>query len=313
MIGASRASRTTGRAVSHRPAGQRRLTAVALLALGGTLGLAGAVVGAASPASAHNRVVATVPTADSTVTAVPENFSITTDLNMLDLQGGGRGFAIEVDGPDGWSYCPAEPEIVDNVMTVPAVLGPGGGYTLTWQLVSADGHTVSGDFPFTWQPPADFTAPKPGADGNPACSGGEATAAPSSAASDGADDTATGSDESTVPLGDVLWIGGAILAVLIAGGVTLLVLTRKPRDARGGGRGRSGDTTTPVDAGTGAAGGATLDRDPGRGDDGDGRGSDAPGSDPSPSASPSDSGSSSGSDSGGGDSGGGDSGGGGGD
>ncbi|WP_181408976.1 copper resistance CopC family protein [Schumannella soli] len=239
----SRASRTTGRATSRRPAGPRALAVIAASALVAALGLAGAVLGVAAPASAHNRVTATVPAADSTVTTLPETFSITTDLALLDLQGGGKGFAVRVEGPDGWSYCPAEPTIVDNVMSVPAVLGGSGAYTLTWQLVSADGHTVSGDFEFSWQAPADYVVPKPGADGNPACTADAADQADADgSASSAPSGPAVGQDGAQVPLGDVLWIGGAILAVLVAGGVTLLLLTRKPRGERTGDDGTTRDS-----------------------------------------------------------------------
>ncbi|NYH00412.1 hypothetical protein BJ979_003037 [Schumannella luteola] len=245
----SRASRTTGRATSRRPAGPRALAAIAASALVAALGLAGAVLGVATPASAHNRVTATVPAADATVTALPETFSITTDLAMLDLQGGGKGFAVRIEGPEGWSYCPEQPEIVDNTMSVPAVLGGSGPYTLTWQLVSADGHTVSGDFGFTWQAPADYVVPKAGADGNPACKPDTADESDADgAASSAPSGPAVGQDGAQVPLGDVLWIGGAILAVLIAGGVTLLVLTRKPRNDRTGGDSSGSDSDSVSDS-----------------------------------------------------------------
>jgi hypothetical protein len=33
-----------------------------------------------------------------------------------------------------------------------------------------------------------------------------------------------------MPIGDVLWIGGALAAVAVAVGVTMLVLRRRPRE-----------------------------------------------------------------------------------
>ena len=110
-------------------------------------------------------------------------------------------------------------------MSTAARLGAAGAYTMLYQLVSADGHTVSGEIPFTWAPSGSVTASK-GTTTPASCPGStEKAQAPSSG---------TGSDatrNSTVPLGDVLWIGGVLLAVALAVVVTLVVLTRRRRES----------------------------------------------------------------------------------
>ncbi|MGO7565082.1 copper resistance protein CopC, partial [Rhizobium johnstonii] len=37
-------------------------------------------------------------------------------------------------------------------MSTAAALGEPGDYTLAWQAVSADGHPISGEVPFSWDP-----------------------------------------------------------------------------------------------------------------------------------------------------------------
>ena len=97
-----------------------------------------------------------------------------------------------------------------------AVLGEPGTYRLVYQVVSADGHTVSDEFTFEWAPEGEFTASE-GSSTPGDCDGlyarGDSTQAPEDAA--GAD------------LSAVLWIGGAVLAVGLAVGVTLLVVRPK--------------------------------------------------------------------------------------
>lgn len=177
----------------------------------------------AGPASAHNQVVSSTPSSGQTLTELPSEFRIVTNEALLDLGGQGRGFAFEIRDAAGRFYENGCVTIADATMTTPAALGAPGAYTVIYQLVSADGHTVSGEIPFTWAPSGAVTASK-GAASPPSCPGStEKAQAPSSG---------TGSDgtrNSTVPLGDVLWIGGVLLAVALAVVITLVVTTRRRR------------------------------------------------------------------------------------
>ena len=185
----------------------------------GALALAAALVLAiATPASAHDYLVSSTPEQNSTITEVPASFSVTTDEALRDLSKDGAGFAIEVTDADGLYYGDGCISIVDSTVSVGSSLGDAGDYRMLWQLVSADGHTVAGEVAFTWAPSADAVT-SPGSATAPDC-GGKAVAVPRESA--------------TAPvvrgdanLGDVLWIGGAIAAVLLAGAVTLIVVTRR--------------------------------------------------------------------------------------
>lgn len=190
------------------------LSATAALLLTGVL-----VALPAAPASAHNRVVASSPRADGTLTKLPRRFSITTDLPMLAIDGSTSAFALDVVDASGRHYGDGCIKVVDNVMSTRAELGRAGAYTVRWQLVSADGHTVSGGYPFTWAP-ASGVAPSAGYRTAQRCgaSGAESSTAP------------TGDGRgAAIPLADVLWIGGAIFVLLAVGGVVLVLLTRKRR------------------------------------------------------------------------------------
>ena len=186
--------------------------------------VAAAVLCLAGPASAHNQVVSTNPVAGSTLTALPAEFDIATNLPLLDVSGDGAGFAFEVRSAAGKYYGDGCLTIQDATMSTKPALGPAGAYTVIWQIVSQDGHTVSGSYPFTWKPSGAFT-PSKGYTDPQNC--GRAPRAAATAAPGDPD----AERSQTVPLADVLWIGGALLAVALAVVVTLLVLTRRRRRA----------------------------------------------------------------------------------
>jgi methionine-rich copper-binding protein CopC len=189
--------------------------------------LAAAVVGvSATPAAAHNSVVGTTPTADSVVTEQPGVVSITTNDNLLDLSGEGAGSAIQVSGPED-----APRFFGDGCATVsgPTVqsavqLGQPGEYKVVWQTVSTDGHSISDSFTFTWQPDAGQVLDEGFADAPECPTGGARGETPADT-----DAAAEATDAGTAVSGtDLLWIGGALVAVLAAIGVTLLLLRRRP-------------------------------------------------------------------------------------
>lgn len=190
------------------------LRAAAVLAVTAVL-----VLAVTSPAQAHNYLVASTPEAGSTITQLPASFSVTTNETLLDLSGDGAGFAIEITDAAGLYYGDGCISIADATVSTGASLGDPGAYRMLWQLVSSDGHTVSGEVNFTWAPPAGAAA-SPGSSSPPDC-GGKAATVPS-------EPTATTPvARADVNLTDVLWIGGTIVAVLFAGVITLIVATRR--------------------------------------------------------------------------------------
>jgi methionine-rich copper-binding protein CopC len=190
---------------------------LARLGVAGALGVA-AVLAVAAPAWAHNYYVSSTPGMNEVLTTLPDEFVVTTNDNLLDLGGSGAGFIMEIVGPDGLYYGDGCVTVSGPSVSMAAAAGPAGDYTLDWQVISADGHTVSGAVPFTWQPAADAETSTAGAASPPRC-GSDATAP------GGNDAPGQGAEESGT---DALWIGGAVIAVAIAVVATLLLLRKKP-------------------------------------------------------------------------------------
>jgi methionine-rich copper-binding protein CopC len=186
-----------------------------------------ATLAVAEPASAHNQIVSSTPSPGQTLTELPSEFRIVTNEALLDIGGQGRGFALEVRDAAGRFYETGCVTITDATMSTPAALGAPGAYTVIYQLVSADGHTVSGEIPFSWAPSGSVTTSTRAA--SPASCPGSTERAQVPSSGPGSE----GTRNSTVPLADVLWIGGVLVAVALAVIVTLAIVTRRRRDADG--------------------------------------------------------------------------------
>lgn len=222
--------------------------------LAATAGLAAALALALLPAvaaSAHDYLVGSDPAADSTVTAPPSTVTLTFNDRVLDLAGDGSSTLLTVTGPDAATrhFETGCATVADRNVSAPVALGGAGSYTVTYQIVSADGHTVSNSYAFAYQPPAG--AAEAAGTEKTACgaaAGTPATEAP--AASDPATPEATSggsaplvtaaSPQPTVAASDSglgLVIGIAIAIVVLAiAGVVIVVVTarRKPAAAPAG-------------------------------------------------------------------------------
>jgi hypothetical protein len=184
----------------------------------------------AAPAFAHNYIVDSSPSAGAVVTEQPGVFSVTTNDLLLDLGGTGTGSAMLVTGPADAPLFYGDGCAVVSGATVEtaAQLGAAGEYTVIWQTVSTDGHSISDEFTFDWQPEPDQVVAD-GAATAPTC-GTEADAGPTASdASPSADPATTETGAGDSALSTVAWIGGTLGAVLLAVGATLVILRRKPR------------------------------------------------------------------------------------
>lgn len=186
----------------------RKTLAVALLA-GVAVLTAAPAAQAHTAALAHNYLVASSPVEGETLTTLPETFYVTTNEDLLALGGSTAGFAFQIVDAAGRHYETGCVTVDGATMSTEPRLGDPGEYTVRWQVVSADGHTVSDEIDFTW---AGTATP---ADGAAECDAVTATSEPQTA------------PPSTIALSDVMWIGGAVLAVGIAIAVTIGVLSRK--------------------------------------------------------------------------------------
>lgn len=170
----------------------------------------------AVPAWAHNYLVATTPAEGAVVTEQPGTISLETNDELLDV---GDGSAIRVQGPDGRYYGDGCTEVVGVTAEAHAELGTPGEYTVTWQVVSTDGHPISGSWKFQWQPAEGVELAEGSTE--PGGCGDAVVSTP-----DEQTEESTDAPAASLPL-DALWIGGGVLAAAVAGLATWLVLRRR--------------------------------------------------------------------------------------
>ncbi|WP_108252377.1 copper resistance CopC family protein [Planctomonas deserti] len=232
--------------MAERTRAARRVALLAAVALAAAPALL-----IAGPAQAHNYLVSSTPAEGDTLTELPDRFDITTNEALLDLGGSTGAFALQVTDADGLYYGDGCLDITGPSLSTAAELGAPGTYTVQWQVVSADGHSVSDEFAFEWAPAA-ASEESTGSTAPPVCGEGDDSAAPDGAAADedgstpvpapsasdpGADSstTAGASDTSdTTAAGgdqaggssDGLWIGAAVVAAALAGGGVLFARFR---------------------------------------------------------------------------------------
>jgi methionine-rich copper-binding protein CopC len=180
----------------------RRITAAVPAAV--LIGVALALTAPLS-ASAHDSLASSDPAADAGVTTALSDVTLTFSGTPLNLGEGQRSNAVEVrhDGRNYETDCVA---LSDKNVTVPVALGGAGAYEVVWQVVSSDGHPVSGSYSFDYTPPAGTDQ----AEGSPtpACA---ATAASSGGAA------AAGASDDTILITAAAGIGAlAIVGVVVA-------------------------------------------------------------------------------------------------
>jgi len=121
-------------------------------------------------AMAHNQVAQTTPAAGSTVTTSPVEIEIVTTDQLLDLGGNASGFAVTVQDSAGSYFGDGCVRVDGPALYASAELGDAGEYTVTYQYISADGHSLSDAFVFFFEPAADHT-PTLGQLSPPICGG----------------------------------------------------------------------------------------------------------------------------------------------
>jgi methionine-rich copper-binding protein CopC len=104
---------------------------------------------AAAPAAAHSLLLESVPAANATLAKAPARLALRFNnriekalsrVRLLDAQGVAQPLVVAVDG------APA-----DRLTAALPALGPGP-WRVEWQVLSTDGHVVSGRFEFRLAP-----------------------------------------------------------------------------------------------------------------------------------------------------------------
>jgi len=109
-----------------------------------------AVVATAVPASAHDQLISSTPGEGEQLAVAPTAISMTFSGELLVLDESTTGAVVLVVDGEGTEW--ATGAVTVSGSTVTAELKPDlpiAGYQVRWQVVSEDGHPVSGVIPFT--------------------------------------------------------------------------------------------------------------------------------------------------------------------
>ena len=166
-----------------------------------------AVLAAALILPAHASVIGSTPTDGDVVTAQPSTFSVVMNEEILVVEGADGANAMQVTDASGLFYGDGCVSVDGDTVSLDVQLGEAGDYTMTFQVVSADGHAVSDTVDFAFDP-AEGEAGEPGAAEAPVC-GAPAETDPGTETDAGTEtDGATESDgvaesnEVTAPVGE---------------------------------------------------------------------------------------------------------------
>lgn len=220
----------------------------ALLAM---LALLATMVLSATPADAHARLEGSSPSDGATLAAVPPevtlrfNEPIEEGLNQVSVKSGSTEVAQ------------GDPQVEGSNVYQPIDFSmEPGEYTVTYKVVSADGHPVSGSFTFTYEPPAgdgtveedgEATPFEPSESETSSETGDEpsetattepsetSTSEPSETSSESTDEDATPAPEEGTEAGtegtSPWWWALAVAALaLVVGGLVVLVRGRRDTD-----------------------------------------------------------------------------------
>lgn len=109
-----------------------------------------AVLAVAAPASAHDSLVHSTPAAEERLDAAPESIVLTFSGELLVLGDSTLGAVVIVIDESGRDWATGDVEVTGNTVTAGVEPGmPVAGYQVRWQVVSEDGHPISGIVPFT--------------------------------------------------------------------------------------------------------------------------------------------------------------------
>lgn len=197
-----------------------RALARSTLAAAGALAL---VSLSATPAAAHDQLIGSTPAAGEQLVEAPDRITLTYNSDVMQVgELGGVSAVVRVVDRDGRDWTAGQPRIDADTVTIDVAPGiPGDdGYLVQWQVVSSDGHPISGVIPFAIgdaEPlrPADLVGtPAGGADAEPDADPESAPAAPS------------GADAPNALRTLAIGAGGAAIAVALFAGITLLTRRR---------------------------------------------------------------------------------------
>lgn len=202
----------------------KKANAAKIMAATGLL-LAGSITSAA----AHDELVSSYPADGETVAVGIDEITMTYSGNIMDVDGANQ---VVVTNAAGENVTEETPDIDNRTVSQdlsPAALEPGT-YTVTWRVVSSDGHPIQGTFNYTVGEGQDATPSSPAEASSSAEASSPAvtseTSAPAQAAeTKAASDPVTQAAEGlSLPVKLLILLGGLATLGLVA---TVLLKARK--------------------------------------------------------------------------------------
>lgn len=192
--------------------------------LAATASITAATVLFVTPATAHNVLVDSTPEDGSTLTDQLDTVELVFDQPVQD-----QFTQMAVLDADETPRHEGEPQVADNTVRLDVGELADGDYTISYRVISADGHPVSGTIDFTMA-----TGQSGGASGHQADA--DSTDQPDPAVTDqptAADQDETGTGEATGDNGTnvPLLASGGAAAVLVVAGIAFLVTHGRKGDA----------------------------------------------------------------------------------
>ena len=118
--------------------------------------LGGLSIAPASPAWAHDELIGADPSVNADVGALPAQITMTFSGVLMDEPGATQ---VVVTDAAGASLTDGEPTLDGTHLTQSLSGSASGPVTVTWRVVSSDGHPVSGQYTFTVQAGPSQTVP----------------------------------------------------------------------------------------------------------------------------------------------------------
>ena len=101
------------------------------------------------PASAHTSLITQQPVGNSVIQELPPEISLTFDESLIVI---GKANSITVLDPNGKEISTGETKVLNNVVSRAITASEASGkYSVTYRVVSEDGHVVSATYQFTLQ------------------------------------------------------------------------------------------------------------------------------------------------------------------
>jgi len=163
----------------------------------------------ATPASAHAHLVKIDPADKAAIRNPLTKVTLTFDENMR------APAAIVVTAPTGARVDKGAAQVLDKTASARVQVVTPGRYTIAYRVVSADGHPVTGQTTFTYQP---VGSPTPSAAVSSSPAGGGA------AARNPADPHANHEEQGGTGSG---WVIGGVAGLALLGGFALLIVRRR--------------------------------------------------------------------------------------